>query len=125
MKSKTTTLGPFVRLGRGMEYALIIQRGKGRNAEFIAGVHFAEEPTRRELRQWRDAIQRGIEPNSLLAKPATKSCTWIEDADGNWHTGCQQIHVIISGTPDENGYVYCPYCGGSVQIRMTSLEICD
>ena len=57
MKSKTTqarvsnTLAPFVRLGRGMEYALIIQRGRGRNAEFIAGVHFADKPTRRELRQ--------------------------------------------------------------------------
>ena len=121
MKSKTPqaqvsgTLDPFVRLGRGMEYALIIQRGKGRNAEFIAGVHFAEEPTRRELRQWRDAIQRGIEPNSLLAKPATKACTWTEDVDGNWDTGCQQIHVIISGTPQENGYVYCPYCGGKIE----------
>jgi len=61
MKSKTTqsrvsnTLDPFVRIGRGMEYTLIIQRGKGRNAEFIAGVHFAGEPTRRELRQWRGA----------------------------------------------------------------------
>ena len=63
--------------------------------------------------------------NSLLAKPATKSCTWIEDADGNWHTGCQEIRIFISGTPHENGYVYCPYCGGGVQIRMTSLEICD
>ncbi|HPL75490.1 MAG TPA: hypothetical protein PKW18_13105 [Candidatus Sumerlaeota bacterium] len=63
----------IVRLGRGLEYKLIIQRGKGRNAEFIAGVHFAGKPTRRELRKWRDAIQRGIEPNSLLAKPATKS----------------------------------------------------
>ena len=68
MKSKTTqarvsgTLDPFVRLGRGLEYPLIIQRGKGRNSEFIAGVHFADKPTRRELRQWRDAIQRGIVP---------------------------------------------------------------
>ena len=53
-------LDPFVKLGRGLEYPLIIQRGKGRNAEFIAGVHFADKPTRRELRQWRDAIQRGI-----------------------------------------------------------------
>ena len=77
MKSKTTqvlvpnTLDLFVRLGRGLEYALIIQRGKGRNAEFIAGVHFADEPTRRELRQWRDAIQRGIEPNVELSCEAT------------------------------------------------------
>ena len=72
MKSKTTqarvsgTLDPFVRLGRGMEYAIIIQRGKGRNAEFIAGVHFGRKQTRRELRQWRDAIQRGIEPNATI-----------------------------------------------------------
>ncbi len=63
MKSKTTqarvsgTLAPFVRLGHGLEYSIVIQRGKGRNAEFIAGVHFAGEPTPRELRQWRDAIQ--------------------------------------------------------------------
>lgn len=62
-KPKTRAI---VRLGRGMEYALIIQRGKGRNAEFIAGVHFADKPTRRELRQWRDAIQRGIEPNATI-----------------------------------------------------------
>ena len=66
------TLDPFVRLGRGLEYTLIIQRGKGRNAEFIAGVHFADEPTRRELRQWRDAIQRGIEPNATGERPETR-----------------------------------------------------
>ena len=70
MKTKTTqarvsdTLEPLVRLGRGLEYPLIIQRGKGRNAEFIAGIQFADNPTRRELRKWRDAIQRGIEPNT-------------------------------------------------------------
>jgi len=70
MKPKTTrarvsgTLDPIVRLGRGLEYALIIQRGKGRNAEFIAGVHFGRKQTRRELRKWRDAIQRGVEPNT-------------------------------------------------------------
>ena len=51
MKSKTTqarvasTPDPFVRLGRGLEYPLIIQRGKGRNAEFIAGIQFADNPT--------------------------------------------------------------------------------
>ena len=56
--------------------------------------------------------------NSLLAKPATKSCAWTEDADGNWHTGCQEIHVFISGTPDENGYVYCPYCGGKIEKEI-------
>ena len=79
MKSKTTqarvsnTISPFVRLGRGLEYALIIQRGKGRNAEFIAGVHFADKPTLRELRKWRDAIQRGIGPNMALCEKKARS----------------------------------------------------
>ena len=47
----------------------------------------------------------------------TKSCAWTEDADGNWHTGCQQIHVFISGTPQENGYVFCPYCGRKIERK--------
>lgn len=61
--------------------------------------------------------------NSLLAKPATKSCTWTEDADGNWHTGCQQIHVIIVGSPPENGYVYCPYCGSKIETVIYNAQI--
>lgn len=74
MKSKTTqAISPFVRLGRGLEYSLIIQCGKGRNGEFIAGVRFADKPTRRELRKWRDAIQRGIEPNAPADLPAVAS----------------------------------------------------
>jgi hypothetical protein len=59
--------------------------------------------------------------NSLLAKPETKSCTWTEDADGNWNTGCQEIHVFISGTPHENGYVYCPYCGGKIEAESDNI----
>ena len=59
----TTPINVIVRLGHGLEYSIVIQRGKGRNAEFIAGVHFGRKQTRRELRQWRDAIQRGIELN--------------------------------------------------------------
>lgn len=86
MKSKTTqarlsgTLDPFVRLGRGLEYSLIIQRGKGRNGEFIAGVHFADKPTRRELRQWRDAIQRGIAGVHFADNPTQRELRKWRDA---------------------------------------------
>jgi hypothetical protein len=38
-------------------------------------------------------------------------CTWIEDEDGLWHTECHQIHQFFDGTPTENFYKYCPYCG--------------
>lgn len=52
-----------------------------------------------------------------------KPCTWREDADGNWHTGCQQIHVIIDGTPSENGYAYCPYCGLKIETVIYNILI--
>jgi rRNA maturation endonuclease Nob1 len=40
-----------------------------------------------------------------------KKCTWSEDEDGLWHTECHQIHQFFDGTPTENSYKFCPYCG--------------
>jgi uncharacterized Zn-finger protein len=51
------------------------------------------------------------------------TCTWTEDADGNWHTGCQEIHVFIVGTPQENGYVFCPYCGGKIKESHRAFDL--
>jgi hypothetical protein len=41
-------------------------------------------------------------------------CKWTEDADGNWFTGCGEAHVFYTGTPMNNGYRWCPYCGKKV-----------
>ncbi len=38
-------------------------------------------------------------------------CTWEPDEDGNWDTTCGNVHVFIDGTPHQNGYRFCPYCG--------------
>ena len=51
----------------------------------------------------------------VLSRPAQSSCIWIEDEDGNWHTDCGQIHQFTNGTPKENHYGYCPYCGKSLR----------
>lgn len=45
---------------------------------------------------------------------SSKPCTWQSDEDGNWHTECGEIFVIIDGTPTENKMRYCPYCGGGL-----------
>ena len=42
------------------------------------------------------------------------SCTWTEDDEGNWHTKCGQAHQFINGTPKENHYGFCPYCGKEI-----------
>ena len=45
-------------------------------------------------------------------------CEWkLEDEEANLYlTGCQQRQLIFEGTPKENGYIYCPYCGKKTKV---------
>ena len=45
-------------------------------------------------------------------------CEWkFEDEEANLYlTGCQQRQLIFDGTPKENWYRYCPYCGKKIKI---------
>ena len=45
-------------------------------------------------------------------------CEWkFEDEEANLYlTGCQQRQLIFDGTPKENGYRYCPYCGKKIKV---------
>ena len=45
-------------------------------------------------------------------------CSWyIEDGSDTWWTGCGESAVFYSDGPVENGFKFCPYCGGSVEIK--------
>lgn len=44
----------------------------------------------------------------------TDVCKWTEDSDGIWATDCGNMHEFFTGGPDENGYIYCSYCGRRV-----------
>jgi hypothetical protein len=39
------------------------------------------------------------------------TCLWRADADGNWTTTCGNEHVLIEGTPVQNFFEWCCYCG--------------
>lgn len=39
-------------------------------------------------------------------------CVWLPDFDGSvWNTDCGQAFCFEVGTPTENLYRFCPYCG--------------
>lgn len=42
-------------------------------------------------------------------------CTWKPedqpDGETAWATECQNRFVFITGTPTDNDFNYCPYCG--------------
>lgn len=47
--------------------------------------------------------------------PARVVCRWTRDEDDTWFSGCGEAFVFTDGTPRENKYAYCPYCGRTLE----------
>ena len=45
-------------------------------------------------------------------------CEWrLCDEEANvYDTSCINPHILIEGTPKENNYEYCPYCGKKIKV---------
>ena len=45
-------------------------------------------------------------------------CEWMLcDEEANiYDTSCRNPHILIEGTPKENNYEYCPYCGKKIKV---------
>lgn len=45
-------------------------------------------------------------------------CEWIRDNDefDVYDTKCRNRHVFFEGNPEDNEYVYCPYCGKEIKV---------
>ena len=45
-------------------------------------------------------------------------CEWrLCDEESNvYATSCRNPHILIEGTPIENNYEYCPYCGKKIKV---------
>lgn len=47
-------------------------------------------------------------------KGGSEACAWAGDGEGNWHTGCGSIFMLIDGSPTDNKMRHCPYCGSHI-----------
>ena len=54
-----------------------------------------------------------------VSEASDNVCEWkFEDEEANLYlTGCQQRQLIFEGTPKENGYRYCHYCGKKILCK--------
>lgn len=45
-------------------------------------------------------------------------CEWrLCDEEANvYDTSCRNPHILINGTPEENNYRFCPYCGKKIKV---------
>lgn len=48
-----------------------------------------------------------------------KTCEWKQDGgEGNdYATDCQNMFTFIDDGPAQNGFEFCPYCGGRLTIQ--------
>ncbi len=50
-----------------------------------------------------------------------EKCAWIYarwyGADDVWETACDNTHEFFDGTPAENNYLFCPYCGKEIIVE--------
>ena len=47
-------------------------------------------------------------------------CEWrLCDEEANvYDTSCRNPHILIEGTPTDNNYKYCPYCGRKILTKQ-------
>jgi len=50
------------------------------------------------------------------AKSTLRTCAWYDpgDSDGMFETQCGNAFNFNDGGPKDNGFIYCPYCGGKI-----------
>lgn len=42
-------------------------------------------------------------------------CEWTDDDDDFYETTCGHAFTFTEGTPADNQFVYCPYCGCKIK----------
>jgi hypothetical protein len=47
-----------------------------------------------------------------------KTCTWTEAEDGEFNTGCGEMHHFSEGGPEDVGFEFCPFCGKSLKQQL-------
>lgn len=74
-----------------------------RNGEQQVGC--LERPLKEVLKPYKEELTR------LISVRTEDRCEWREDVDGDYETSCDNLFILIDGTPTDNGMSFCPYCG--------------
>jgi len=98
---------------------IYLQTSTGNKLDFLAR-HYFGYTVQRSLGQSDASVRKQLlaECDRLTSLVGHDNrCSWyIEDGSDTWWTGCGESAVFYSDGPVENGFKFCPYCGG--EIRM-------
>jgi hypothetical protein len=70
-----------------------------------------------KLTEWHPSYAPAI--RAVLAALAQRPCEWtLDEADyGCWSSGCGHAFEFTTDGPKENGFKFCPYCGGMLEAK--------
>lgn len=52
-----------------------------------------------------------------MNQPQKMICKWTEDENGAYDSECNNKFEFLGGSsPEENGFIYCPYCGKKIKV---------
>ena len=83
----------------------VVEELEERSKEYNSGLRLHGKPEEMRTDEAIEIVNQGGVSDDV--------CEWkLEDEEDNLYlTGCQKRKLIFEGTPKENGYRYCPYCG--------------
>jgi hypothetical protein len=65
--------------------------------------------------QFYHRAQQALNELEALQSQDRETCLWTySEPEGAYQTACGNLHIIIDGTPAENGMKHCCYCSGVI-----------
>lgn len=55
--------------------------------------------------------------NNYIDRNFRNTCDWRPDNEGNFYTSCDGLWTFNEDGPVENGFMFCPYCGGNIELH--------
>ena len=54
----------------------------------------------------------------LIEPEPERTCEWIQDEDGNWHTSCGDVFIVCNcESLEDNKIFHCFKCGGVIEVE--------
>ena len=65
-----------------------------------------------------ECCKRFLKERADLIEPEPeRTCKWMQDEDGNWHTSCGDVFIVCNcESLEDNNIIYCHNCGGVIEV---------
>ena len=92
-----------------------LQEDCNRYHEWGMSEGYEEAKEKYKCKYWNTEHKECSQGNTIVIEEV---CEWMLcDEEANvYDTSCRNPHILIEGTPKENNYEYCPYCGKKIKV---------